>query len=196
METTRPDDRVLIEQAREGDGAAFRALVERYSRKVYALALDMTGDHHEAEDISQDVFLKVFGALARFRGGATVSTWLYRLTVNACIDRRRKKAWRAMKPKGTIIDAHTRPYTPGRNALSHPENEVEKALLQQHIRRALDSLTPRERAVFVLRHYHALPLKEIAACLNVTEGTVKSTLFSALKRLQEKLAPYVQGDMA
>ncbi len=192
----RPDDRVLIEQARGGDGAAFRALVERYGRKVYALALDMTGDHHEAEDISQDVFLKVFGSLARFRGGATVSTWLYRMTVNACIDRRRKKAWKAMKPKGAITDDDTRQHTPGRHTLSHPENEAEKALLQQHIRRALDSLTPRERAVFVLRHYHALPLKEIAACLNVTQGTVKSTLFSALKRLQEKLAPYVQGDTA
>jgi RNA polymerase sigma-70 factor (ECF subfamily) len=188
------DDRKLIERARESDRAAFRVLVERYMKKIYAVALDMTGDHHDAEDISQDVFLKAFGALPGFRGRASVSTWLYRMTVNACIDRSRRKAWKAMKPKGTVLDEdiHQRKHNYG--TLSHPENELERALLQQRIRKALDSLTERERAVFVLRHYHALPLKEIADCLNVTVGTVKSTLFRAIKRLQGTLAPYVQGD--
>lgn len=100
-----------------------------------------------------------------------------------------------MRPKGALIDDNIHPHAQGRNTLSDPEKELEKALLQRHIRQALDSLTQRERAVFVLRHYHALPLKEIAECLHVSEGTIKSTLFRALKRLQEKLAPYVQGDM-
>jgi RNA polymerase sigma-70 factor (ECF subfamily) len=195
MEMTLLEDRELVEQAREGDGAAFRALIERYKKKIYAVALDMTGDHHNAEDISQDVFLKAFRSLPGFRGRASVSTWLYRMTVNACIDRSRKKAWKAINPKGALTDDDIYPQAQGRNTLSDPEKELEKALLQRHIRRALDSLTQRERAVFVLRHYHAMPLKEIADCLNVTVGTVKSTLFRALKRLQEKLAPYVQGDM-
>ena len=188
------DDRKLVERAREGDGAAFRALVERYKKKVYAVALDMTGDHHEAEDISQDVFFKAYGSLSRFRGRAGMSTWLYRMTVNACIDRSRKKAWKAMKPKGIVLDEDLQHQKPSRHTLSQPENAMEKVLLQQHIRRALDGLTERERAVFVLRHYHALPLKEIADCLNVTDGTVKSTLFRAIKRLQGMLAPYVHGD--
>lgn len=195
MELAFLNDRILIERAREGDGAAFRVLVERYKKKVYAVALDMTGNHHDAEDISQDVFLKAFGSLPRFRGRASVSTWLYRITVNACIDRSRKKAWNAIKTKGAVLDENIQQNIQSRNTLSHPENELERALLQQHIRRALDSLTQRERAVFVLRHYYALPLKEIADCLNVTEGTIKSTLFRALKRLQEKMAPYVRGDI-
>ena len=189
------NDRKLVERAREGDGAAFRALVERYKKKIYAVALDMTGDHHDAEDISQDVFLKAFGALPGFRGRASVSTWLFRMTVNACIDRRRRKAWNAMKPKGTVFDEELQPQEQSHNTLSHPENELERALLQQQIRLALDSLTERERAVFVLRHYHALPLNEIADCMNVTVGTVKSTLFRAIKRLQGILAPYVQGNL-
>ena len=188
------DDRKLVERAREGDRAAFRVLVERYKKKVYFVALDMTGDHHEAEDISQDVFLKAYGSLPRFRGRAGVSTWLYRMTVNACIDRSRKKAWKAMKPKGAVLDEIIHQQIESRRTLSHPEHEMERALLQQYIRRALDTLTERERAVFVLRHYHSLPLKEIADCLNVTDGTVKSTLFRAIKRLKEKLAPYVNGD--
>jgi RNA polymerase sigma-70 factor (ECF subfamily) len=195
MEKTLLDDRKLVERARQGDGAAFRVLVERYKKRVFAVSLDMTGDHHEAEDISQDVFLKAYGALPRFRGRAGVSTWLYRMTVNACIDRSRKKAWKAMKPKGIVLDEVIQQHKPSRHTLSQPEHEMERALLQQHIRRALDGLTERERAVFVLRHYHALPLKEIADCMNVTEGTVKSTLFRAIKRLQGMLAPYVRGGL-
>jgi len=195
METTLLDDRRLVEQARQGDGAAFRALIEQYKKKIYEVALDMTGNHHDAEDISQDVFLKAFRSLPGFRGRASVSTWLYRMTVNACIDRSRKKAWRAINPKGALIEDGIYPKAQGRDSLSDPEKELEKALLQRHIRQALDSLTQRERAVFVLRHYHAMPLKEIAECLNVTVGTVKSTLFRALKRLQKRLAPYIHGDM-
>lgn len=188
------EDRELVERAREGDGAAFRALIERYKKKIYTMALDMTGDHHNAEDISQDVFLKAFRSLPRFQGRASVSTWLYRMTVNICIDRSRKKAWKALRPMGIMTD-DIYPQAQGRNILSDPEKELEKALLQQHIRPALDSLTQRERAVFMLRHYHAMPLKEIAECLNITIGTVKSTLFRTLIRLQEKLAPYIQEDM-
>ncbi len=195
MEKTLLDDRKLVERAREGDGSAFRVLVERYMKKVYAVALDMTGNHHEAEDISQDVFLKAYGSLPRFRGRAGVSTWLYRMTVNACIDRSRKKAWKAMKPKGIELDENIQQHEQSQHTLSQPENAMERALMQQHIRRALGGLTERERAIFVLRHYHALPLKEIADCLNVTEGTVKSTLFRAIKRLQGMLAPYVRGDL-
>ncbi|OHB78621.1 MAG: hypothetical protein A2Z25_16770 [Planctomycetes bacterium RBG_16_55_9] len=148
METTLLEDRILVERAREGDGTAFRALVEWYMKKVYAVALDMSGNHHDAEDISQDVFMKAFGSLPAFRGRASMSTWLYRMTVNACIDRSRKKAWKAMKPKGALTDEDLHQHIQSLSTLSHPENEMEKALLQQHIRRALDSLPERERAVF------------------------------------------------
>ncbi len=159
------------------------------------MALDMTGNHHDAEDISQDVFLKAYRSLPRFKSGASVGTWLYRMTVNACIDRGRRKAWKALKPKGTVTDDDMSTTAQGRGTLSQPEDELEKSLLQQHIWRALDSLTQRERAVFVMRHYHSMPLKEIAECLHISEGTIKSTLFRTLKRLQEKLAPYIRGEM-
>ena len=92
MEPTLLDDRILVERAREGNRDAFGALIERHKKKIYAVALDMTGDHHDAEDISQDVSLKAFRSLRRFRGSASVSTWLYRMTVNTCIDRSRKQA--------------------------------------------------------------------------------------------------------
>jgi RNA polymerase sigma-70 factor, ECF subfamily len=191
MELTLLDDGVLVERAQTGDQDAFRTLVERYMRTVYAVAFDMTGDHHEAEDISQDVFLRTFQSLSRFRGQARISTWLYRTTVNACIDRSRKKAWRILRNPAADCDrdgAHG-PREPG-NALSQPETVAEKALLQRYISRALDGLPQRQRAVFVLRHYHSLPLKEIAQCLQVTEGTIKSTLFKAIRQLRTKLNRY------
>ena len=188
MELTLPDDRVLVERAQAGETEAFRTLVERYMKRVYAVAFDMTGDHHEAEDISQEVFLRMFQALARFRGEARISTWLYRTTVNACIDRSRKKAWRIFRGRG-IDDGDDEIHgpLPSGSALSQPETEAEQVLLQQQIWQAMDSLAPRARAVFVLRHYHDRPLKEIAQCLQVTEGTVKSTLFKAIRQLRTKL---------
>ena len=191
MELTRLDDGVLVERAQTGDREAFRTLVERHMWKVYAAAFDMTGNHHDAEDISQDVFLRTFQALAGFRAEAKVSTWLYRTTVNVCIDRRRRKAWRIRPSRGSEDDCSAGRELPANNeALSNPEAATEQALLQQHLGKALDGLPPRQRAVFVLRHYHDLPLKEIAQCLQVTEGTVKNTLFKAIRRLRTKLNRY------
>ena len=191
MDTLLLNDRILIERIRKGNRAAFGVLVDRYKMQIYALALDMTGNHHDAEDISQDVFLKAYRNLPMFRGRSNVNTWLYRMTVNTCIDRSRRKSWKATKPTGVITDEDLHQQTQSRNTLSQPEEELNKTLLQQHIQQALDSLTQRERAVFVLRHYHAMPLKEIARCLEVSEGTIKSTLFNALKRMKKKLVPYV-----
>ena len=188
MELTLSDDRILIERAQAGVTEAFRTLVERYMKRVYAVAFDMTGDHHEAEDVSQEVFLRLFQALGRFRGEARIGTWLYRTTVNACIDRNRKKAWRILRGRGLDDEddaIHGRPEHA--SALSQPETEAEKVLVQQQIWKAMDSLGPRARAVFVLRHYHARSTKEIAECLQVTEGTVKSTLFKAIRQLRTRL---------
>ena len=87
----KEDEQELVRQIRMGDIASFRQLVERYKKKVFYLAYDMTGDHHDAEDISQEVFIKVFRFIKHFRQDAKLSTWLYQVTVNTCIDTQRKK---------------------------------------------------------------------------------------------------------
>jgi RNA polymerase sigma-70 factor (ECF subfamily) len=87
----KEDDQKLVRQICKGDIASFRLLVERYKKKVYYLAYDMTGDHHDAEDISQEVFIKVFRFIKNFRQDAKLSSWLYQVTVNTCIDSQRKK---------------------------------------------------------------------------------------------------------
>jgi len=90
------DEQVLIQRARIGEMSAFRELVEQYKKKIYYLSLDLTGNHHDAEDLSQEVFIKAYRSLKNFRGDAKFNSWLYRITVNTCISQRRKKSVAAM----------------------------------------------------------------------------------------------------
>ena len=183
------DEPLLIDRARKGDQHAFRELVERSKGNVYRLAYDVTGDRHDAEDLSQEVFIRVYGALSDFRGEAKWSTWLYRITVNVCLDHKR-----AMKRKPVLYENRRGDENPGDTipspGIPTPEQSAESVLLQEHIDRALKVLTRQERIVFVLRHYHDLPLKQIAETMQIAEGTVKSYLFRAIHRLKKELTPY------
>jgi len=184
------DEQVLVERARNGEIGAFRELVERYKKKIYYLALDLTGNHHDAEDLSQEVFIKAYRSLKNFRGDAKFNSWLYRIAVNTCISQKRKKSLSSMTLQEDF-DSETdqKHFTEGAS-FHNPERSAEAGLIQQHINNALQRLTPRERSVFVLRHYNDLPLKEIAHILKISEGTVKSMLFRAIKRLQKEVSFY------
>lgn len=184
------DEQLLIQRARNGELGAFRELVERYKKKIYYLSLDLTGNHHDAEDLSQEVFIKAFRSLKDFRGEAKFNSWLYRIAVNTCISQRRKKSLSAMTLQHDFEGDETPQYFSDGKSAHNPENSAEAGLMQQHIENALQRLTPRERSVFVLRHYNDLRLKEIAQVLKITEGTVKSMLFRAMQRLQKELAFY------
>jgi len=174
----------ILERAQKGEIAAFQEIVERYKKNVYYLALDLTGNHEDAEDLSQDVFIRAYQSIARFRGEAKLSSWLYRITVNTHINSKRKKSLRLIsiypqkegEPEIQVADPSPDPHT-----------EVESRHVQKDIDSALDQLTPRERAVFVLRHYNDLMLEDIAKTLEISEGTVKSLLFRACRRLRKEI---------
>ncbi len=184
------EEQVLVQRARNGEICAFRELVELYKKKIYYLSLDLTGNHHDAEDLSQEVFIKAYRSLKNFRGDAKFNSWLYRITVNTCISQRRKKSVSAMTLQEDFeIDSSPWDFNDGESS-NNPERNAESGLIQQHIEQALQQLTPRERSVFVLRHYNDLPLKEIAQILKITEGTVKSMLFRAIQRLRKELSFY------
>lgn len=183
------DDSILIEHIKSGDESAFRSLVEKHQKKIYYLALDLIGNHDDAEDLAQEVFIKAYHKLHTYRMEAKVSSWLYRITVNAYIDKHRVKRWRMIKPiqsgdENTDLDVFAHDV-----AASDTERKAASALLQQHIQSALKKLSGREKAVFVLKHYHDLPIKEIARAKKISEGTVKSLLFRAVKKMQTALAP-------
>jgi len=186
------DERALVRAVQGGDAAAFRQMVERFQRDVYFLALDLTGNHHDAEDLSQDVFVKAHRGIQSFRGGAKLSTWLYRITMNAYLDSKRRKA-----PVVVSLVAHddgggdedlTELVADG--TATGPETAAQSARIDAHVRRALATLTEQERTAFVMRHYQDMPLKEIADGMGVAEGTVKSLLFRGVRKLREELSFY------
>lgn len=185
----------LIERVCSGDIDAFQEIVERYKKKVYYIAYDIVGDFHDAEDISQEVFIKMYRALNRFRKDAKMSSWLYQITVNTSIDSLRK---RRKKPHISVDDiAQIRA---SENAYqcaspdSNPERKAVASLMQKHIDLALHKITPQERAAFVMRHYNEFKINEIADVLEVSSGTVKSLLFRALKKMRRELSSFQAKD--
>lgn len=182
----------LIHRFREGDAAAFRELVEGCQETIFQLAIELTGDWDDADDLSQQVFIKAYHALPRFRGETKIVSWLYRIMVNTHIDNSRKeraRGWRVDLSASDEDHPEEEPYIT-RAAEDDPETRTAARHMQDHINRALETLAPQQRSVFVLRHYHDLPLKEIARILGLSVGTVKSQLFRAIRRLQKELAFY------
>lgn len=182
------DENAFIEGMARGDEKAFREFVERYKKKVYFLALDMVGNSVDAEDISQEVFLKVFRSFSTFRKGAKLGSWLYRVTYNACIDHIRRRASVPEVVADEVLESRSLADAGLAGvAASDPARAAESKLLQERIARALDKVSPQEKAVFLLRHYDDLMLKDIASSLGLSIGSVKSYLFRAVRKLQKEL---------
>lgn len=187
------NENILVERFCRGDGAAFHELVERYKKKVYFIAYDIMGNHHDAEDASQEVFIKMFRTLRTFRQDAKMSSWLYQITVNTCIDSMRRGSSKLNKITDNLEEKEkTKSFSvKGDISPTDPARMTESALMQKHISHALTKVSPKERTVFVMRHYNDLKMKEIAEILNVSVGTVKSLLFRAVKKLQKELSRYL-----
>ena len=182
-------DRELIERVKKGESSAFRELVERYKRQAYYVAFDFMGSHEDAEDISQEAFIKVYQSIRSFRGEAQFSTWLHRIVVNLCISEKRKKSSKDMEYYGDTLPEEMH-HAHDSDSPDHPESALQSTKIQQHIQEALDRLPAKQRTVFVLRFYQDMPLKEIGRVLKLSEGTVKSHLFRTLRKLREYLKYY------
>jgi len=161
-------DEDLVRRYLSGDRAAFAALVERHERRVYNLALRMTGREEDARDAAQDAFLTVLRKLSSFRGEAAFTTWLHRVTVNACYDLLRKRQRAPLLERGDDdLPAREPPPAPDHADASSLSMDVQQALLQ----------VPEDfRAVMILHDVHDLRQEEVAAIVGVPIGTVKSRL--------------------
>jgi RNA polymerase sigma-70 factor (ECF subfamily) len=182
---SREDQARLADRLIAGDPSAFRELVDAYQRKVYGLAYEMTRNHADAEDISQVTFLKIHKAIGTLKPGLGLSTWIYQITHNAALDHLRKKSF---YPRGAAVSgAPAQAYGEPADPAPGPEASAETACLRGRIDEALAKFSERERAVFVLRHYHDLKVTEIAETLGVSLGSVKSYLFRSIQKLQKEL---------
>ncbi len=191
MELVRHDELEILEQACKGNKQACREIIESHKKKIFYLAYDLTGCLQDAEDLSQEVFLKAFRSLKGFRGEASISSWLYRITLNTFLDQARKLSFLEEK-KQLELDQQSinDTYLDQENPSGNPEAYAETRQIQMHIEQGLEGLTPRERSVFIMRHYHGMPVHQVADLLNIAAGTVKSLLFRAIKKLQKELDFY------
>lgn len=174
-------DSDLITRAAGGDATAFQALVERHRAMVYRVAIQFAGNHHDAEDIAQEVFIKVYRSLDKFRQDAQLTSWLYRIAMNACIDHRRRHLPAGAAPFGEEAEnklLNTPEDRPG------PEARAYAGELGDVLQAEIARLPAGQRIVFVMRHHHGLKLCEIAQALDLAEGTVKRQLHAAVHRLR------------
>ena len=171
------NEHMVINRAKQGDQRAFETLVTEYEQKVYSLAYHYVGSEQDAMDICQEVFLRVYRFLPQFSGESRFSTWLYRVTSNACKDFLRKKGSRmevSLSQEGEEED-----YT--------PENVLEQKEMRRQIEESLHQLSPDHREILVMRDVLGLSYEEIANSLDLEEGTVKSRISRAREKLRIKL---------
>jgi RNA polymerase sigma-70 factor (ECF subfamily) len=172
-------DRELARACVAGEAGAFETLVERSSRSVYQLCFRFVGNHEDASDLSQDVFLRAHRGLVRFNGRSALSTWLYRIGVNVCLNHVSAK-----RP-------FTEPLEPERHidtSSADPASLVARGARAAPVRAAIARLPEKQRATLILRTYHELPHREIAAIMGNSVGAVKANCFHALGNLKKLLA--------
>jgi RNA polymerase sigma-70 factor (ECF subfamily) len=175
----------LVAAAKAGDKAAFEMLVQRYRKRIFALALHITGSANEADDITQDVFLKAYRALPEFEGRSQFFTWVYRMTVNRSLNARRDRARRG---EDTLDDPRIE-LAIAVDARSNPSRAAELRQTYVRLLRALDSLPADMRTTVILVSLQGMSHGEVAVVQNVSEGTIAWRMHEARRRLNEAMAP-------
>lgn len=176
------DLRELIARAKQGDRSAFDELVKATYQRVHGLALRLTGNEHDADDVVQDTYVRAFRSLRKFRGDARFSTWLHRITANSAstfMGRRQRDS--RHDDIDSVIDLADH------REANDPEFVLQNGAVGQRLRRALDNLPERLRNVVVLRDLHGMSHREIAAELQISEAAAKVRLHRARARLRDGL---------
>jgi RNA polymerase sigma-70 factor, ECF subfamily len=187
METATTDEHI-VERALTGDADAFGEIVQRWERRIFALAYGMLGREDDARDATQETFLAAFKSLRAFRGEAKVSSWLHRIAVNQCITKQRRAKVRSEaalddeEEKNSAVFAAPLEYI--------PSGIVEGQERTEAVRRAVNSLPLELRQVVVMKEFEELTFREIADVLELPLSTVKSRLYTALKQLQMRLQKF------
>lgn len=170
------DDRQLVEACQRGDRAAFDQIVENHRRSVYQLCYRFVNNHEDANDLAQEVFLRAYRGLKNFKGQSSLATWLYRIGVNACLNKVTTKT----PPSEPLADQAD-------ERASDPATDLYRQQVAVRVRAAIAKLPDKQRATLVLRVYHDLSHQEIAEILGSSVGAVKANFFHALGNLKRLL---------
>jgi len=172
------DEAALVTACLSGEPGAFDLIVERHRRPVYQLCYRYVGNHEDASDLAQDVFLRAYRGLKNFRGQSSLSTWLYRIAVNVCLNRVAAKV-----PQTESIDAHQFVDTRAEPASETMLKDERGA----RVRAAIAQLPPKQRSTLILRMYHEMSHQQIAEAMGSSVGAVKANFFHALGNLKKLL---------
>lgn len=184
-------DAVLVQRAQKGDVAAYDELMRRHQGRIYGLVYNMTGNQQDAEDLVQEVFLKGFKVLKRFRGKSSFYTWIYRIAVNRAINFVKKRKNRsALSLNDVDLGIESDPAFVELSSRESPFRDATLTELQEKLNVALMSLSEKHRAVVVLHDVQGVPHEEIGKMMGCSPGTVRSRLFYARQQLQAELSEY------
>ena len=183
----------LIQRFQAGDSEVFDLLYLRYRDRIYGVIRSIISNREDALDITQDVFLKAYQGLGNFKRTSQFYSWIYRITINRCIDFMRRRSKHSVLCDNPVSDEEFYPLEAHRRS-SSPSKAVEREEFRKYLHRAVVQLTPKQREVFILRYREELPLKEIGNKMGRSIGTVKAHLFQAHRNLRELLLPYLQDD--
>ena len=196
----------LIRLAQSGDGEAFCRLARHYERRIYSLALHYCRSSHDAEDLSQEAWLKAYRSIKSFRGESSFYTWLRQITINTFLNYKRQTK---MLDKQIITTDREGPDSLEelsgleRGRAVNVEDSINNKILVEKVMQALGELTSQQRLIFLLKHREGMTYDEIAAAIGCSAGTVKKSLFRAVLKLRERLgisaeagsyAPFVTGE--
>jgi len=181
------DDLNFIKKFKDGDASAFGEIVLKYQDKIFNLCRHMLGNAHDAEDAAQDAFLKAYQALPRFRPDASLFTWLYRIATNTCIDYKRKPVFESLF--GDAGEGERLVHDRASDAPS-PEKLYQSKQIDQALQESLGRLSPKLRAIIILKEIEELSYEEIADALEVSMGTVKSRIARAREELQKTMKKF------
>ena len=185
---------LLIDELREGDMTALAILVEKYKRLVYRVAIQITKNHEDANDVMQDTFLKVYESIHSFRKDAAFETWLYRIVVNHATNLVKRRERRRELPLSSTSEMEIHPdLRRTADLANNPHLNLEKKERQRWVTQAINSLPLKQRTVVILHEFEGLTHPEIASILNCSEGTVRSRLHYARHKLKDLLRPYVDA---
>jgi len=194
MEPAQPtEEQILVGKAQKGDMGAYDELVRRYQERIYATLYHMTSNHEDANDLTQDTFIKAFQALKTFKGGSSFYTWVYRIGVNKTINFLKQRKNRShMSLNDLDFNAEHDPDLVALISDRTPRREVNLAELQEKLNEAMQKLSDSHRLVVTLHDVQGLPHDEIAEIMDCNIGTVRSRLFYARQQLQAYLSEYLK----
>ncbi|CUS79275.1 RNA polymerase, sigma-24 subunit, RpoE [Candidatus Kryptonium thompsonii] len=180
------DEVEIVQLAKDGDEKAFEFIVKKYQNKVANLIFKIIGDASIVEDLTQEVFLRVIESLKEYKFGSALYTWIYRITVNICIDEIRRRQRSRAYSLSDVLSQNPK----AEPSHSHVEKTVEQKEMREIIEEAISKLPPEYKTALILREFEDLPYEEIARVLKIRVGTVKSRIFRARKLLAEHLKEY------